>query len=194
MTDRLSEDDAALALLAKSGDESALGRLICSYEPLIRRRASRFHVSGLDADDLAQEGMIGLIHAIRSFDTAKSASFHAYALVCITTKIISAVRVALRKKQQPLNGYISLDDANAAVPAACSSVVDPEDMVLRREMIRVVNHTILNCLTPVERRVLSLYLSGFHYAVIAKKLLIGEKQVDNALQRVRRKLGLKTAG
>ena len=187
---RKAISDEALVRLAKSGDQQALGYLISQYGSFIRMRASQFDINGFDKEDLAQEGTIGLINAIRSFDAQKGASFHTYAFHCISTKIISAVRTALRKKQQPLNGYISLDDASAAGRAAFCSVVDPEDMVLNREAMNAVNYIISNSLSLVERKILALYLAGCSYSEIAGKLHLGEKYIDNSLQKVKKKLGV----
>ncbi|MDR3552051.1 MAG: sigma-70 family RNA polymerase sigma factor [Clostridia bacterium] len=182
-----------LVRLARSGDRQAEGLLIAGFHRFICMRASRFDIDGLDTEDLVQEGTIGLLGAIRSFDLHKGTSFRTYASLCVTTKIISAVRSALRKKQQPLNGYISLDDYSAASKAALCSVVNPEDMVMSREAISAVNEFILNYFTPVERKIFALYLAGYSYSAIAKKLNVSAKYIDNSLQRMKRKLSVKAA-
>lgn len=186
-------DERRLLGLAKDGDRQAEDRLVAGYEGVIRARASQFHVSGLEAEDLIQEGMIGFIGAIRHFDTSKGASFRTYASLCITSRILSAVRSALRKKQQPLNGYVPLDDTAAVAQAARSSAVDPEAMVLVREAVSAANDTIINCFSPIERRIFACYLAGCSYADIARKLGVGKKYVDNALQRMKKKLSLNAA-
>lgn len=188
--------DEELVAIAASGDASALEELIGRYKNLVRARARSYFLAGADSDDIIQEGMIGLFKAIRDFDPSKLASFSAFAELCVTRQIMTAVKTATRNKHTPLNTYISLnrplyEDESERVlieTVAEEFSTDPEELVLMRERMKSIEATIKKELSPLEFDVLSLYLEGRSYSEIASALNTHTKSVDNALQRIKRKL------
>lgn len=167
---------------ALSGDTQAVTSLIIAFIPIIRSRIFEGNPDGLETDDLLQEGLIGLLRALSTFDTSAGVKFTTYATVCIDNHIISALKRAGRKKHSILNGSMPLEDQSEDV------LTHLEDQVETREMVRVMQDAIQTRLTPLERRVLSCFLDGLSYDETAQKLSITRKAVDNGMQRVRRKL------
>ena len=190
----LSDDE--LVELSASGDRRATEHLLSKYKNLVKNRAKAYFLVGADRDDIVQEGMIGLFKAIRDFDITKQASFLGFAEVCIKRQIITAVKASTRQKHLPLNSYISLSDPvyednpelSLLDKIAQRDSVDPEEMFLRREMAEHIGTEIENKLSSLEKTVLSLYLSGMNYQEIAIELNRTPKSIDNALQRIKRKL------
>lgn len=182
--------DETLALLAKDGSDEALTTLIQRYVPLVLLRARAYAKGDLDADDLFQEGMIALLKAVRNFREEIPSSFKTFAVVCVNNKLISAVTAHMRDKNAPMRGYISLSESDVSEEqlAAFSPVNDPELLVIQNEEAIARNRHIENLLSIFERQVLKLYLSSYSYGEMSKKLGSSTKAVDNALQRVRRKL------
>ncbi|MDD6175981.1 MAG: sigma-70 family RNA polymerase sigma factor [Firmicutes bacterium] len=180
-------DAARLAELARQGDGDAFAQLFLSLLPLIGGKVSRLapRLHG-DRDDLLQEGAIGLMDAVAHYDPASGTPFQAYASVCIEHRILSALRAQGRQKNLPLNESVPLDDLedSSAFPSA-----DPENVFLGRERLRHVLQAVQTHLSPMERQVLEGYLGGRSYREVASRLGLTEKSVDNALQRIRRKLG-----
>lgn len=168
---------------AKEGDEQALAALIARQMPLIRALAARSVSPGLEFEDAVQEGLIALFFAMGSYDGARGASFSTYASVCIRSGIADAVRRAGRRKHAPLNRSVPLDDAGH-VPMAGGPAEEAE----AREQYRATMHQLETRLSSLEKQVLALFLDGLSYGAIARRLGVGEKAVDNALQRVRAKL------
>ena len=182
--------DRELARLFLSGDEDAAVTLISRYLPLVRSRASAFASTGDSFEDLCQEGAIGLLAAMRGYDPEKS-SFATFARLCIDRVLISAERLKTRRKNIPENSIIAIDgdeDDNLNEKLSSGDVNDPEAIIIRREDYMRLMLKVANELTPLESKVLNLYVSGNSYGEIAKRLDISSKAVDNALQRIRRKL------
>ena len=192
--DNLSDEE--LVELSASGDRRATEHLLSKYKNLVKNRAKAYFLVGADRDDIVQEGMIGLFKAIRDFDITKQASFLGFAEVCIKRQIITAVKASTRQKHLPLNSYISLSDPvyednpelSLLDKIAQRDSVGPEEMFLRREMAEHIGTEIENKLSSLEKTVLSLYLSGMNYQEIAIELNRTPKSIDNALQRIKRKL------
>lgn len=177
--------DDALARLCAQGDEDAAVALIVRYLPLVRARAGVFASgSGESYEDLCQEGTVGLLAAVRDYDASK-ASFATFARLCIDRVLISAERSRKRKKQIPDANLIPLD-GEEGLPSAPQD--DPEAIVIQREDYARLVRKVAKTLSPLENRVLSLYLDGVSYSEIAERLNLSAKAVDNALQRIRRKL------
>lgn len=186
--------DEALCALAAAGDRMAEGELVKRYHRLVRACARPCFLVGGDGQDLIQEGMIGLLSAIRSFDADKGAQFRTYAEACIRNRIRTAMRSAGRDKHTPLNTSISLADvALKGEPAAYlqnagrQSTENPEDVIIDREEYDRRMETLLSQLSGFEKQVLDLYLDGLSYGEIAAKVGKPFKSVDNAVQRIRRK-------
>lgn len=181
-----SSDFDRLAEQAKRGDSDAFARLFLSLLPLIGGKVSRLAPQlRSEQDDLLQEGAIGLMDAVAHFDPASGTPFRAYASVCIEHRIISALRAQGRQKNLPLNESVPLDDLKSSTAL---SYADPENVFFGRERLQRVLQAIRTRLSPLERRVLEGYLGGRSYREVASRLGLTEKSVDNALQRIRRKL------
>ena len=188
--------DEQVAELSAEGDKDAAEYLLAKYKNLVRARAKQYFMAGADRDDIMQEGMIGLFKAIRDFDPTKQASFRGFAEICIRRQIITAVKTASRRKHTPLNSYISLsmpvyeDESERTLVdmLAEREFVDPEEMFLRREKAEAMEAEINQKLSGLEQTVLSLYLGGMNYQEIAVELGRTPKSIDNALQRIKRKL------
>ena len=181
--------DEELARLAKDGDNDALTALIQRFAPLVQLRARSYLRNELDADDLYQEGMIALLKAVRNYRDDLPGSFKTFAIVCVNNKMLSAVKAHMRDKNAPMRGYVSLSGSDA--PEQLGVVAagdDPELLVIRNEETDARNRRIENLLSIFERQVLQLYLSSYSYDEMSKQLGSSTKAVDNALQRVRRKL------
>ena len=189
--------DEQLAELSAEGDKLATEHLLAKYKNLVRARAKDYFLAGADREDLVQEGMIGLFKAIRDFDITKQASFLGFAEVCVKRQLITAVKTATRQKHMPLNSYVSLNqpvyedetERTLVDMLAERESVDPEEMFLRREKAEAMETEIAQKLSSLEQSVLSLYLSGMNYQEIAVELGRPPKSIDNALQRIKRKLG-----
>lgn len=182
-------NDSKLAEMAVNGNNEALKLLIDRYEPFIKACSVLNINIGIEADDLMQEGRVGLISAAQGYQRDGGASFRTYAYICIKRQIASALRNAKRAKNLALNNYVSLDD-EANVEIAEFSEKNPEDIVISMERISAVKKALSNMFSPFERKLFSLYLSGFSYDSMANSLHVSKKQVDNSLQRIKRKLSL----
>lgn len=181
--------DQALVQRAKNGDTDALAQLITRFLPLIKNRAARYSFVGLEQDDFVQEGLIGLFTAVKNYDAGRSASFRTYANLCIYSRMISCLNDLLSKKHLPLNDYLPIDSLNTSHQEILSQgESDPLEMYLRREEAQIRQEKIKTLLSGLEQETLTLYLSGHSYEEMAKLLHCTTKAVDNALQRVRRKL------
>jgi RNA polymerase sporulation-specific sigma factor len=192
-------EDGFLIALAKSGDPTAYTRLLTRYKGFVRLKASSYFLAGGDSEDLIQEGLIGLYKAIRDYRTDRESSFRNFAELCITRQIITAVKTATRNKHTPLNHYVSFsspagagtdDDAPVLedlLPG--SSVNDPAKQAISAEELRSLVGCLSTSLSTLESGVLALYLDGRSYEEIGGRLDCDTKTVDNALQRVKRKVG-----
>ena len=194
-------DDHYLVALAKEGRTDAFDAIVKRYRGFVRLKASSYFLLGGESDDLIQEGLVGLYKAIRDYRTDRESSFRNFAELCITRQIITAVKTATRNKHTPLNQYVSFSQTPAAsgdsettldeiLPGP--SVHDPVNQVIASEELK----SLVACLSGVsgvlsdlESRVLSLYLDGHSYELIGERLECDTKTVDNALQRVKRKVG-----
>lgn len=181
---------------AREGSGEALEYLINKYKNFVRAKARSYFLIGADREDIIQEGMIGLYKAIRDFRSDKLASFRAFAELCITRQIITAIKTATRQKHIPLNSYISLnkpiyeEDSERTLLDVISNarVSDPEEMVINREELGDIEEKMGEILSDLEWKVLMAYLDGRSYQEIAIDLKRHVKSIDNALQRVKRKL------
>lgn len=183
--------DEQLAVQAKGGDSDALALLIQRYIPLVRLRAKTYCKGVLDEDDLFQEGMIALLKAIRNYRSDVPGSFKTFAFVCVNNKLISAVTAHMREKNTPMRGYLSLSEPETATDSfllVSPQENGPEQVLIRNEEAYALNRKIENLLSLFERQVLCLYLSSYSYDEMSRQLGSSTKAVDNALQRVRRKL------
>ncbi|WP_020620122.1 RNA polymerase sporulation sigma factor SigH [Paenibacillus daejeonensis] len=180
----------------REGDSEALEYLINKYKNFVRAKARSYFLIGADREDIVQEGMIGLYKAIRDFKGDKLASFKAFAELCITRQIITAIKTATRQKHIPLNSYVSLDKPiydedsdRTLLDVICGSrVSDPEELIINQEEFVGLEDKMAEILSDLERKVLMLYLDGRSYQEIAVDLDRHVKSIDNALQRVKRKL------
>jgi RNA polymerase sporulation-specific sigma factor len=181
-----------LCAKAAAGDRLAEEELVVRYNRLVRVCARPFFLAGGDSEDLIQEGMLGLLCAIRSFQPEKAASFRTFAEICIKSRLISAVRSASSGKHSPLNSYISFETPSFAdfspFMAASLPQKNPEDVLIRREELQEHLDAAKDHLSGFEANVLEYYLKGLSYQEIATELDRSAKSVDNAVQRIRRKL------
>lgn len=188
--------DEELVALARAGDDLALAALLTRYRGLARSKARSYFLAGADHEDIVQEGMIGLYKAIRDFDLGPESVFRAFADLCVTRQVITAVKAANRHKHGPLNTYVSLsrpvgDDDEGRVLADTlggRTAPDPADLVVSAERIRDLQAYLDAVLSDLEVEVLRLYIDGRSYGEIAETLQRHVKAIDNALQRVKRKL------
>ena len=188
--------DETIVEAAREGDDTAQEYLINKYKNFVRAKARSYFLIGADREDIIQEGMIGLYKAIRDFRNDKLASFRAFAELCITRQIITAIKTATRQKHIPLNSYVSLNkpiydeesDRTLLDVLSGTKVTDPEELVISREEFVDIEHKMGEFLSDLEWKVLMSYLDGRSYQEIAKDLRRHVKSIDNALQRVKRKL------
>ncbi|MBQ1521024.1 MAG: RNA polymerase sporulation sigma factor SigH [Clostridia bacterium] len=188
--------DEELVALAKQFDSAASDELYHRYKNIVRGKARPYFLAGADRDDLIQEGMIGLFKAIRDYNFEKNDSFRPFAEICIVRQILTAIKQATRFKHLPLNKYESLystvydeDSENQLMDViSISSALDPEELYIKQELSRSVEEAVNSSLTPLERAVLECFLDGLSYSEIASELDHSVKSVDNALQRIRKKL------
>ncbi len=196
---QLQLDDGFLIALAKQGNPDAYDRLVRRYYGFVRLKASSYFLAGGDSDDLIQEGLVGLYKAIRDYRTDRESSFRNFAELCITRQIITAVKTATRNKHTPLNQYLSFSSSPSSSAAEGEptldevipgpSVHDPVNQVISSEELQALVACLSTVLSELESRVLSLYLDGHSYEDVGKRLDCDTKTVDNALQRVKRKVG-----
>ncbi|MEK5233923.1 RNA polymerase sporulation sigma factor SigH [Lysinibacillus sp. FSL K6-0232] len=189
-------NDEELIEMVHQGNTDALDYLITKYRLLVRAKARSYFLIGADKEDIVQEGMIGLYKAIRDFKGDKLASFRAFAELCITRQIITAIKTATRQKHIPLNSYISLDkpifdeESDRTLMDVLTGAImdDPEELMIHREEFGYLEEKMSEILSELELQVLALYLDGQSYHEISAKLNRHVKSIDNALQRVKRKL------
>ena len=190
----LSDED--LLRLHRAGDARAEEALYARYKQIVRSKARTYFLIGADREDIIQEGMIGLYKAVVDYQFDKNASFRSFAELCITRQIISAIKAATRKKHVPLNTYISFnrpayesENERPLIDVLTSTrISDPEEVLIGRENYAAVADSIEHSLSRLERDTLGLYLYGYSYQQIADHLQVTSKSVDNAIQRVKKKL------
>jgi RNA polymerase sporulation-specific sigma factor len=189
-------DDEAVIERVHQGESEALDFLIKKYRNFVRAKARSYFLIGADKEDIVQEGMIGLYKAIRDYKEDKLTSFKAFAELCITRQIITAIKTATRQKHIPLNSYVSLDkpiydeesDRTLLDVITGAKITNPEELIINREEFDSMEDKMAELLSDLERKVLSLYLDGQSYQEISEELNRHVKSIDNALQRVKRKL------
>jgi RNA polymerase sporulation-specific sigma factor len=191
-------DDHYLIALAKQGRADAYDRIVRRYYGFVRLKASSYFLIGGDGDDLVQEGLVGLYKAVRDYRSDRESSFRNFAELCITRQIITAVKTSTRNKHTPLNEYVSFSQTPAAggegdptldelLPGP--TVHDPVNQVISSEELHSLVACLSSVLSDLESSVLSLYLDGHSYEAIGEQIDCDTKTVDNALQRVKRKVG-----
>lgn len=190
------EVDERLLFQIKEGNNVALEELINKYKNFVRAKAKTYFLVGADKEDIVQEGMIGLFKAIRDFKDEKMVSFKSFAEICVTRQIITAIKTATRQKHMPLNSYISLnkpvyeDDGERTLMETINhdTISDPEMLFIGKEELLRIEGKINEVLSSFELEVLYLYLQGKSYHEIAGELNKEVKSIDNALQRIKKKI------
>jgi RNA polymerase sporulation-specific sigma factor len=192
-------DDETLVCLAKAGQQEATRRLLEKYRQFVKMKANSYFLAGGDGEDLVQEGYIGLYKAIRDYRAEREACFRSFAELCVTRQIITAIKTASRQKHTPLNTYVSFSHSPARtdyeertlaelIPSGRAS--DPVQQVISSEEIASLTDCLQRLLSPLESRVLRHYLEGLSYEAISASIEHDTKTVDNALQRIKRKVTL----
>ena len=191
-----SMTDEQVVILAQETDGPALEYLLNKYKNFVRTKARSYFLIGADHEDIVQEGMIGLYKAIRDYRAEKLSSFRAFAELCVTRQIITAIKTATRQKHIPLNSYISLnkpiyeEDSDRTLLDVITEegMSNPEEMIIDREDLSVIEGKIGQMLSDLEKDVLVRYMEGKSYVEIADEMHRHVKSIDNALQRIKRKL------
>jgi RNA polymerase sporulation-specific sigma factor len=198
-TDLGAATDEDLVVLYQRGDRRAVEELLDRYRNFTRLKARSYFLAGADKDDIIQEGMIGLYKAIRDFDPGHETAFRSFAEICITRQIITAVKTATRQKHVPLNQYVSLSKPIAADEEPdwvlmdvlqSTHVSDPAELVISHDELRSIKLAFAEILSDFEAEVLHMYVEGKSYQEIADHLGRHQKSIDNALQRIKRKVEL----
>ncbi|NLK36476.1 MAG: RNA polymerase sporulation sigma factor SigH [Epulopiscium sp.] len=190
------KNDEDLIQYIKSGDEQAQEYILNKYKPLVKAKSRAYFLIGADREDIIQEGMIGLYKAIRDYKEEKNSSFRGFAELCINRQIITAIKTATRQKHLPLNTYVSLNKPIFENESESTyidiiqegEVLNPETLFIGRENRSFIESQIIKNLSRFETKVLSLYLQGRSYFEIAQVINKSEKSIDNALQRVKKKI------
>ena len=193
-----SAKDEELVLMAQNGDDAAQEYLLDKYKSLVRAKSRAYFLIGADSEDIIQEGMIGLYKAVRDYNEEKNASFRSFAELCVNRQMITAIKAATRQKHQPLNSYVSLnkpvyeEESEQTymdfLQSNSGSLLNPEALLIGQENKSFLEDQMVKNLSSFETRVLVLYLQGRSYFEIANVLDKPEKSIDNALQRVKKKL------
>lgn len=194
--------DEELVLLAQKGNEEASEFITAKYFSYVRNKSRAYYLVGGEVEDIIQEGLIGLYEAIKDYSPDKQASFKTFMDICVTRQIMTAIKTASRQKHIPLNTYVSLNkplfndetDKSYEDTLVLSRKEDPESLYLDHEKTNEINKEIKNSLSTFEYKVLKLYLQGVSYLNIAKVLEKEEKAIDNAIQRIRKKLSRNLTG
>ena len=195
---KMSEND--IINLAQNKEDSAMEYLLEKYKPLVRQKTRKLFLIDGDKDDLIQEGMIGLFKAVRDYQAGKDAAFRTFADLCISRQLYSAIKKSNRLKNQPLNSYISIysDEFNDAdelagdrtvISSGSDNIANPEATVIDRESAVDMQNQMFDKLSKMEREVLKRYLDGMTYQEIAADMEKSPKSIDNALQRIKGKIG-----
>lgn len=188
--------DEGLVRRARAGDQQAMDQIIARYRGFVRLKASAYFLAGGDSEDLIQEGLIGLFKAVRDYRPEREASFRSFAELCVTRQIITAIKTAARNKHTPLNTYVSFSNTRAGSEQETTladilpddPVTDPVNQAISTEELQSLVECLGKVLSPLESQVLAMYLEGRSYEEVAERLECNPKSVDNALQRVKRKV------
>ena len=184
--DNISDEELIARL--RDGETIIEDYLMEKYKGLVRQKARAMFLIGGDTDDLIQEGMIGLFKAVRDFQPGREATFATFARMCIDRQIYSAIQNSNRQKHLPLNSYVSLNQEDESSPIWELSVENPEEIIIDQETTRDLQQKISDYLSPMENKVLDLYLKGEGYVEIGRILGKSPKSIDNALQRIKKKI------
>ena len=184
--DNISDEELIARL--RDGETIIEDYLMEKYKGRVRQKARAMFLIGGDTDDLIQEGMIGLFKAVRDFQPGREATFATFARMCIDRQIYSAIQNSNRQKHLPLNSYVSLNQEDESSPIWELSVENPEEIIIDQETTRDLQQKISDYLSPMENKVLDLYLKGEGYVEIGRILGKSPKSIDNALQRIRAKI------
>lgn len=195
MEEYLKKTDEELIASLRAGEKEITDYLMDKYKNLVRKKAKALYLIGGDRDDLIQEGMIGLFKAIRDYRVDRESSFYHFADLCIARQLYTAVEASQRKKHAPLNSYVPLyadseDAENGGLENVLSSVeeLNPEKIVINQEELQIFQKKVRDCLSAMEKEVLAYYLQGLDYNQIAEAMGKEPKAIDNALQRLKKKL------
>jgi RNA polymerase sporulation-specific sigma factor len=193
--------DEELIVRLRDGESAITDYIMEKYKNLVRSKAKSMYILGADQEDLIQEGMIGLFKAVRDYDTGRDASFFTFADLCVSRQMYTAIQAAGRQKHAPLNTYISLyasafesdsldkgEEGELINSVISQSERNPEEVLIDRENVELLERTIDKELSSFEKQVLDLYLTGMKYTQIAKVLGRDDKSTDNALQRIKNKI------
>ena len=191
-----NEEDKSYILNIKKGDQASLNKIMEKYKSLVYARAKSFFIVGAEQEDLVQEGMIGLFKAIKGFDCDKDATFKSFADLCIRRQIITAIKASTRQKHIPLNSYLSLNksafdeenDREVIEQLDLDTIPDPLETITKKETYKSLNIKMSEILSDFEQQVFNEYLNGESYVQIANKLNTHSKAVDNAIQRIKKKV------
>lgn len=190
MIEYINYTDEQLQSMSLSGDSEAEAALVARYNKLVKRCARPLFLAGGDGEDLIQEGMMGLLKAIRSYNPQKGASFRTYASICINSKLLTAIKSATRDKHTPLNNYVSLESLLGSSAHGKTSIFlrDLEEQLFAKETAYDLSNNFTKYLSRLEAEILELYLEGNSYQDMAMKVNKSTKSVDNSVQRIRKKL------
>lgn len=188
--------DEEIVSLSQKGNMYAMEAILNRYKGFVASRARPYFLIGGNHEDMIQEGMIGLYKAVRDYQSDKQATFRSFAEICITRQMITAIKTATRQKHQPLNSYVSLSrpafdessDQTLADVVLGSSCMNPEELIINQESYNACETIIAGALSQMEHEILTLYLQGKSYQQISEQVHKSPKSIDNALQRVKRKL------
>lgn len=190
--------DEQLMEALRNGQEEITDYLMEKYKALVLKQAKTLYLIGGENDDLIQEGMIGLFKAVRDYREDKDTSFYHFAKLCISRQMYHAIEASNRKKHAPLNSYLSIDskeETTVMMPKEAMNTqnVDPEQILIEQENLQNMRQKVMETLSKMEQDVLSDYLDGMDYQAIARKMGKTPKSIDNALQRIRRKVKIQLA-
>ncbi len=184
-----NQSDEKLVSLAKENDKEATDTLLLRYTEIVKRLAGSYFLIGGETDDLVQEGLLGVLDAIKSYDSEKMDRFYPFAKLCINRKMIKLIDSSNEKKYSPLNSAISLDiEKDSINDYLLDEFMDPERLLLDKENEELVREMILKILSPFEQQVFSQMILGYDYIQIADFLDKSPKSIDNAMQRIRNKV------
>lgn len=188
-----SYTDEALITMYRQGDMDIMEYLLEKYKPLVLKKTNKLFLIGAETEDLIQEGMVGLFKAIRDYRDDHDASFYTFADLCINRQMITALEASNRKKHMPLNSYVSIsvgqEEGGIAVEELLKGEsLNPEELVIEKEIWKELQRKLEKELSTLERQVLQYYLEGINYTGIAERMGKEPKSIDNAIQRIRKKV------
>lgn len=187
MIDYSSYTDEQLIQMYREGDSGVVSYVLEKYKPLVLKNAKPLFMVGAETDDLIQEGMIGLFLAIGDYDLASEVTFFHFANICIRNQMFKAIEASNRKKNAPLNSYISIFDNDESENSMMLSQDNPENMMIAREDASIIVDDLIAQLSPLEKNVFDMYMDGLDYHEISQKLNKSDKAIDNALTRIKAK-------